>query len=108
MKLGRFPLITTVALLALMLVALWLPTRSARATQSNGLTLCPAGLPDCDHAVIQHAVDAAGDRDIIKVATGVYTDVHVRPRGRCYNHGRCHPDGLYQQDRRDPMRLWRP
>ena len=43
------------------------------------MTVCPAGPPHCDHAVIQDAVDAANDGDVIKVATDVYTDVHSRP-----------------------------
>jgi uncharacterized repeat protein (TIGR01451 family) len=41
--------------------------------------VCPAGPPDCDYSVIQNAADAAGDGDIIKVATGVYAGVNVRP-----------------------------
>ncbi len=33
----------------------------------------------CDFGTIQEAVDAAGEGDVIKVATGEYTDVHGRP-----------------------------
>jgi len=40
------------------------------------LRVCPIGPPDCDYASIQAAVNAARSGDIIKVATGVYTDVH--------------------------------
>jgi hypothetical protein len=32
------------------------------------------------YATLQAAVDAAGDLDVIKIAAGTYTDVHVRPR----------------------------
>jgi hypothetical protein len=41
------------------------------------LHVCPSG---CAYSSVQVAVDAASDGDIIKVATGTYTDVHVRPR----------------------------
>ncbi|MGD2146390.1 MAG: hypothetical protein PVH41_06840, partial [Anaerolineae bacterium] len=40
--------------------------------------VCPAGLPTCDFATVQEAVDAAGPGDVVKVAEGVYTDLHVR------------------------------
>ena len=42
------------------------------------ITVCPAGPPDCQYNSIQEAVDAAGYGDIIKVATGTYTDIHAR------------------------------
>lgn len=41
------------------------------------LHVCPAG---CAYSSMQAAVDAASDGDTIKVATGTYTDMHVRPR----------------------------
>ncbi len=41
------------------------------------LHVCPSG---CAYASVQAAVDAASEGDIIKVATGTYDDVHVRPR----------------------------
>jgi parallel beta-helix repeat protein len=41
------------------------------------LHVCPSG---CDYASIQAAVDAASSGDTIKIATGIYTDTHVRPR----------------------------
>jgi len=37
--------------------------------------VCPSG---CTYSSVQAAVDAAGDGDVIKVATGTYTDIHVR------------------------------
>jgi len=41
------------------------------------LHVCPIG---CAYSSVQAAVDAANDQDVIKVAAGTYTDVHVRPR----------------------------
>jgi hypothetical protein len=49
--------------------------------------VCPAGPPACDYAVIQDAVDVAGDGDSIKVATGVYTGTHSRPGRRLSGAG---------------------
>lgn len=42
--------------------------------QSTSITVCPAGPPTCNHQTIQSAVDAAGEGDVIKIATGIYTD----------------------------------
>jgi hypothetical protein len=42
------------------------------------LHVCPAGPPTCDYDSIQEAVDAAPDEGIVKVAAGVYTDLHYR------------------------------
>jgi hypothetical protein len=39
-------------------------------------TVCPVGPPTCDYAVLQEAADAAGTGDTIKVAAGIYDDVH--------------------------------
>lgn len=39
------------------------------------LHVCPSG---CAYSSVQAAVDAAGDGDVIKVATGDYTDIHAR------------------------------
>ncbi len=42
-------------------------------------TVCLAGPPACQYSSVQAAVDAAGPDDVIKVAAGVYSDVHGRP-----------------------------
>ena len=41
------------------------------------LHVCLSG---CAYSSVQAAVDAAGDGDVIKVAAGTYTDMHVRAR----------------------------
>ncbi|MGD8240973.1 MAG: right-handed parallel beta-helix repeat-containing protein [Armatimonadota bacterium] len=40
--------------------------------------VCAAGPPGCDYATVQGAVDGAQEGDVIKVAQGVYIDVHQR------------------------------
>lgn len=40
------------------------------------LRVCPSG---CPYSSVQAAVDAARYGDVIKVAAGVYTDIHARP-----------------------------
>jgi parallel beta-helix repeat protein len=50
------------------------------ASQAASVTVCPQGPPVCNFNSIQAAVDIAGNGDIIKVAAGTYTDLHVRPR----------------------------
>lgn len=47
---------------------------STRAA-GNTYTVCPAGPPTCGYSSVQSAVEAAGDGDVIKVATGTYTGV---------------------------------
>jgi len=71
-------------MLSLGLTLFWAPlwasgvqTRLATASATEH-RVCPAGPPTCDYATIQEAVDAAQDGDIIKVATGNYSDVHQR------------------------------
>jgi hypothetical protein len=78
MNAKRFAFITTVALLGLVLASLCWLARSIHASQPNSLTVCPAGPPDCDHARIQDAVDAAGHGDATQV---VYISKTVTLRG---------------------------
>jgi hypothetical protein len=74
-------------LLGLALTLLWVlsapadgsPEPVAGATPTGVLTVCSVGPPDCQYSSVQDAVDAASGGDVIKVATGVYTDVHARP-----------------------------
>ncbi|MGD2146648.1 MAG: right-handed parallel beta-helix repeat-containing protein, partial [Anaerolineae bacterium] len=42
------------------------------------LHVCLSGPPTCNYATVQEAVDNAEWGDVIKVAEGVYTDVHAR------------------------------
>ena len=83
-------LFITLALgVSLTLVLLWLlsisstavtaaPVCQSQQATADVITVCVSG--GCDHSSIQAAVDAAGDGDVIKVAAGTYTDVHVRRR----------------------------
>jgi hypothetical protein len=82
MNSNRLAMIVTWTLLGIALALLWLVAGPANGpatpVYAADLTVCPAGQPTCDYATVQDAVDAAGDGDVIKVATGVYTDVHQR------------------------------
>ncbi len=69
----------TFSLGVLTAVVLLLLTGQAGLAQPSEWTVCPAGPPVCDYALIQEAVDAAGPGDIVKVAGGIYTDIHGRP-----------------------------
>ncbi len=52
---------------------------------SSVITVCP--VDNCDYKTIQAAVDAAKDGDLIKVATGTYTDTNIRSRRDVTNTG---------------------
>ncbi|MFW6135644.1 MAG: right-handed parallel beta-helix repeat-containing protein [Chloroflexota bacterium] len=54
------------------LLGVGLPARAAPAVEHQ---VCPSG---CSYSSIQAAVDAADGGDVIKVAQGIYTDVHQR------------------------------
>lgn len=76
----RLFILTGIVLLGLTLASTWLlvlsgPPVSTRAA-GNTHTVCPAGPPTCDYSVIQDAVDAAVDGDLIKIAQGTYTGVN--------------------------------
>ncbi len=79
-KVTRLILNTSIALaygLGLMLVLLWLlsnPSAGLPVIYAADLQVCPSG---CTYSTIQAAVDAASDGDVIKVATGTYTDTHT-------------------------------
>jgi hypothetical protein len=80
-----FLLTLCVALWALALAVTFLlvcdPARAQSSTRYVATTGSDSG--DCTDSAnpcrtVQYAVDAANDEDIIKVATGVYTDMHLR------------------------------
>jgi len=65
----------------LLLGLLWFLSRSVysvAAIPNAELHVCPVGPPTCEYISVQAAVDAAIPGDLIKIATGVYTDIHVR------------------------------
>ena len=75
--------------LGLVLATLWLlggglPTTHAQGPDGYSTYYVGpscAGIPDPCYTTVQAAVDAADDPgDVVKVAAGTYTDVHLRPR----------------------------
>jgi hypothetical protein len=70
-------LILGVGLALFLLWALGCANAAPPAAQAASYTVCSAG---CDFSTIQAAVDAARDGDVIKVAEGIYADVHAKPR----------------------------
>jgi len=66
------------AAIAALSLALSGPTAAAVAAPDGEWHVCPPGPPACSFATLQEAVDAAAPGDLIKVAEGVYTDLHVR------------------------------
>jgi len=65
----------TLALLLMAVVAA--PSAGHVKAPAAELHACSTG---CIYSSVQAAVDAASDGDVIKVAAGTYTDIHVRPR----------------------------
>ncbi|MBN1954585.1 MAG: right-handed parallel beta-helix repeat-containing protein [Anaerolineae bacterium] len=86
----RYWIILTVAITGIVLVLMLSyllngkPTAAAPPTSSQQtallpgeiITVCQSG--GCDYSAVQSAVDAALPGAVIKVAAGVYTDIHVR------------------------------
>ncbi len=84
MRVLRNLLVIEISLIGLLLCLRPQPTKarplspnSVTADTSAALHVCPRG---CAYASIQAAVDAARDGDIIKIASGIYTEMQARPR----------------------------
>jgi uncharacterized repeat protein (TIGR01451 family) len=78
MNTNRFAITVTLGLFGLALALSWLLTHQSALAQPIEWTVCAEGPPTCDYTIIQDAVDAAGEGDVVKVASGDYTDVHGR------------------------------
>ena len=62
--------------LGLAMALLWvLGDQTLSAAAASELHVCPSG---CTYSSVQAAVDVTGWGDVIKVAAGTYTDIHVR------------------------------
>jgi uncharacterized repeat protein (TIGR01451 family) len=72
MALGLALLVGTVALLG----AQSQEAADLQPRSPGVLTVCKTAPTDCQYATIQEAVSIADDGDLIKVATGVYTDIN--------------------------------
>lgn len=67
------------------------PARTVTQTH----TVCKEGPPFCNFTIVQEAVDTAGTGDLVKVASGIYTDVHARNPGLGYRN--LPPSGVVTQ-----------
>jgi parallel beta-helix repeat protein len=76
-----------VVVLAALLVLVGDPARAQATTRYVATTGTDFGFcnsPNSPCRTVQYAVDAASDEDLIKIATGVYTDVQGRPVPTAY------------------------
>jgi hypothetical protein len=76
---SRYLLATLILGLGLTMALLLLldtPATGLPVAHAVSYTVCPAGPPDCNYSTVQAAVDATSEGDVVKVATGTYTDVN--------------------------------
>lgn len=74
----HFSLLVTVGLLALCVVWIVATGAVAAGSTSSEWHVCPAGPAACDFDDVQAAVDGASPGDVVKIAEGIYTDIHAR------------------------------